>query len=57
MFMILPLLLRMPRFREVKPLACGHTARRRHSWELNPVNSASNRCPSSVGKLRETTGF
>lgn len=39
MFMILSLLLRLLRFREVKPFAHIYTAKRRHSWELNPSSN------------------
>ena len=39
MCVILLLLLRTPRFREV---AHGHTARRGQSWVLNPANLVSN---------------
>lgn len=42
MRMILLLLLRMQRFREVKLLALGHTARRWQSWAVNPGNLVSN---------------
>ena len=42
MRVILLLLLRTPRFREVKLLAHGHTARRGQSWVLNPANLVSN---------------
>lgn len=48
MFMFLLLLLRMLRFREVKPLAHGHTARRQQSWEPNP---RSVRPPTTVRHL------
>lgn len=42
MRVILLLLLRTPRFREVKLLAHGHTARRGQSWVLNPANLVTN---------------
>lgn len=42
MRMVLLLLLRTQRFREVKLLALGHTARRWQSWVVNPGNLVCN---------------